>query len=166
MSAKLALAAVNYLMQQPSVTNQVGSDAEGPWIFWQAPQATIENTSTSMVVINSVAGWDANPHNTARFPTLVVDIWTDPTRNSDDSVRKPDAALRAEAVYEALDRFLHLVNADVPGGGAVYWGTPEEIASKTGVRIISSERRGEPEVQPALNDEGAVIATVRYNVSI
>jgi len=165
-SAKLALAATNYLLQQSSVTDLVGEDEAGPWIFWQAPQATIENTGTSMVVINSVSGWGSNGHNTARFPQLVVDIWTDPTRNSDMSVRRPDAALKAEAVYVALDKFLHLVNADVPGGGSVVWGTAGEIATKTGVRIISSERTNEPSVSPAINDEGAVIATVRYDVSI
>jgi len=162
---KLDRAVVNYLLQQPSVVSTVGADSEGPWIFSGRPDATIENTGEAMIVVNVDNGWGANTHNTARFPVITIDIWADPTRNPDLSVRTKDADLKAEAVYLAVDPFLHLVNANI-GGEFIFFGTPEQIANKTGVRIISSSRNDEPSYRPALNDEGAVLATVTYNASI
>jgi hypothetical protein len=164
---KLALAARNLLVQQPTVTSLVGVDDLGdPMIYMNRPEATIENTGTSMIVLYTEDGWGANNHNTARFPTLVVDIWSDPTRNPDKSIKWQDAGLKAEAVYLAVDKFLHLVDASVPGGGAVFWGTPTEVAQKTGVRVVSSSRTNEPSGRPAFDDQGAVLWTVRYDVSI
>jgi len=163
---KLVNAAVDYLTQQISVTNLLGSDSQGPWIFANTPWATIENTGTSMVVITTGNGWGANEHNTARFPTLVVDIWSDPTRNADNSVEQKDADDKIENVYLAIDKFFHLVNKSTPSGGAIFWGTASEISSKTGVRIISSVRQNEPQVQDALNTEGTLMGSVRYNLEI
>lgn len=164
---QLSLAARNFLVQQPSVTSLLGVDDLGDFMIYDSrPEATIENTGKSMIVISTENGWGANNHNTARFPTLVVDIWTDPTRNSDNSVKRQDAILKAEAVYLAVDKFLHLVDASVPGGGAVFWGTATQVAQKTGVRITSSVRTNEPDYRPAIDDQGAVVATIRYDVSI
>lgn len=164
---KLAYAARNFLAQQSSVTSLVGTDTQvGEWLFVNVPEATVENSSTCLVVIYTEDGWGANQHNTARFPTLVIDIWADPTRNPDRSVRWRDADLKAEAVYLAIDKHLHRVSNSEPGGASVIWGTAEEIANKTGVRIISSSRVNEPSSRPAFDDQGAVIWTVRYDVSI
>lgn len=162
----LARAAVNFLLQQPSVVATVGEDSLGPWIFANQPDATIENSGDAMIVISSLNGWGANEHNTARFPQLIVDIWADPTRGTDLSVLTRDADLKVEAVFKAVDKFFHQLDNSAPNGGAIYWGTATQISNKTGVRIISSKRVDEPDVRAALNDEGALIGTVRYNVSI
>jgi hypothetical protein len=164
---KLVYAVRNMLVQHTEVTSLLGiDDLDDPMIYAYSPEATIENTGKSMIVINVESGWGANDHNTARFPTLVIDIWSDPTRNADLSVQKKDASLKAEAVYEAIDKLLHLVDKSVPGGGAVYWGTATEIANKTGIRINSSARQNEPMERPAFDNQGAVVWTVRYDVSI
>lgn len=164
--SKLAYAARNLLVQKSSVTALLGSDELGPWIFVNQPEATIENTGEVMVVIYTEGGWGANDHNTARFPVLIVDIWADPTRHSDNSVRRKDADLKIEEVYLAIDKFLHLVNKSQPGGSAVVWGTASEIANKTGVRIVESARQNEPSLSPAFDNEGALMGRVRYNVQI
>ena len=161
----LARAVVNYLLQQPSVVSTVGMDSQGPWIFANQPDATIENTGKAMIVVTVDGGWGSNGHNTANFPTIIVDVWADPTRNTDLSVRTKDADLKAELTYKALDKFLHVVNPHV-NGQFIYWGTASQIATKTGVRIISSSRNNEPSYRPAINDEGAVVATVTYDASI
>jgi len=164
---KLVYAARNFLVQQSSVTDLLGIDDLGdPMIYANQPEATIENTGTSMIVITSTTGWGANAHNTARFPTLFVDIWSDPTRNPDNSVKRKDADLKLEKVYEAVDKFLHRVSNSEPGGRSVMWGTATELANRTGLRIISSVRKGEPEINPAFNDEGALIGRIRYDVTI
>lgn len=164
---KLVYAARNFLVQQSSVTSLLGVDDLGdPMIYANRPEATIENTGTSMIVITSTTGWGANTHNTARFPTLYVDIWSDPTRNSDLSVKRKDADLKLEAVYEAVDKFLHRVSNSESGGSSVMWGTATELDTRTGLRIISSARQGEPEIGNAFDDEGALIGRVRYNISI
>lgn len=164
---KLVYAAANFLAQQPSVTALVGEDDLGdPMIYPNQPEATIENTGTSMIVLTSPDGWGANNHNTARFPILYVDIWSDPTRNSDLSVRRKDADLKIEEVFQAVDKFFHLVNASQPGGLSVMWGSAEELETRTGLRIISSARQNEPEIRPAFDDEGALIGRIRYDVSI
>lgn len=165
--SKLAYAVQNFLLQHSAVTDLLLVDSLGdPAIYVNSPEATIENTGKSMVVINTETGWGANPHNTARFPTIVIDIWSDPTRNPDKSVKRKDADLKAEDIYLAVDKLLHLVDASIPGGGAVYWGTPSQVEQKTGVRVISSSRQNEPSERPAFDNQGAVVWTVRYDVSI
>jgi hypothetical protein len=163
---KLAYAARNFLAQQESVTSLLGSDDLGPWIFVNQPEATVENTGDVLVVISSTSGWGANGHNTARFPVLIVDIWADPTRDpASHAVMRKDADLKVERVFEAIDKFLHLTHRSV-NGDSVIWGTPDQVTNRTGVRIIASERQDEPTMRPAFNDEGAIMGSVRYNVSI
>lgn len=163
---RLAYAARNFLLTQPSVTELVGADANGPWIFSNRPEATVENSETSLIVVSSTGGWGANQHNEGHFPTLIVDIWSDPSRGAMNAVVSQDAEDKAEAVYLALDKFFHMVDNSAEDGGSVFWGTAEQITNKTGLRIISSTRVGEPDYRPAIDDQGGVVATIRYDVSI
>lgn len=163
----LTYAARNFLVQFPEITQLLAVDSLGdPMIYPNRPESTVENTQKCMIVITSTEGWGSNDHNTARFPILVVDIWADPTRNPDMSVKMKDSDLKIEAVYAAVDRRLHRVDGGQPGGGSIFWGTPSEIAAKTGVRIISSKRQNEPDIQPAFDSEGALMGRVRYYVTI
>lgn len=164
----LARAARNYLAQQPEVAALLGSDEVwDSWIFVGTPEVNIESTSKAMVVLFVDGGWaGANSYNTARFPRIVVDIWVDPTRSDDGSVFRKDAEERAEEIYKAIDRHLHLVHNSLPGGEFIYWGTREQIEEKTGERIVGSTRSGEPDYAPAFDNLGATIARVNYNVSV
>lgn len=163
----LAYAARNFLIQQTSVTDLLGKDElNQPMIYANQPEATIENTGSAMVVISVVDGWGANDHNTARFPILTVDIWADPTRNIDLSVKRKDADLKIEKVFLAMDKFLHMMNNSLPGGASVMWGTATELTNRQGTRITSSIRQDEPTIRPAIDDQGAMVGTIRYAVSI
>jgi len=154
----LAYAARKFLAQQSDVTSLLGVDELGdPMIYVNHPGATIENTQNSMIVLTVFDGWGANNHNDARFPVLTVDIWSDPTRNSDGSVRRKDADLKIEAVYKAVDRHLHQVSNSLPNGDYIFWDDE---------RIISSSRQNEPSLRPAFDDEGAMMGTINYNVTI
>lgn len=164
----LSLAARNYLASQPSVTSLVGSDSTwGPWIFEDRPRLIVENTGKCLIVVTKDGSWaSANDYNTARFPRLIIDIWADPTRNADGSLRKEDAKAKIEAVYKAVDKCLHLVNKSLPGGISVMWGTSAQVANRTGIRIDASTRSGEPEYSPTFGNEGGYMGRVVYNVSI
>lgn len=165
----LTLAARNYLAQQPSVTSLLGSDTLwDTWIFADEPYALVENSQSVLIVITQEGGWASpNMHNTMQFPRLLIDIWADPTRNpATNAVRVKDAKIKINAVYNAVDKFLHTVNLDVPGGGSIYWGTATQIFEKTGSRIQGSQRLGEPEFSPVMDGNGAYMGRVIYGVTI
>ena len=164
----LALAARNYLAEKTDLTALLGSSAVFPaWIFVDTPEVNIESTGKAMVVVSVLDGWaGANEHNTAAFPRITIDIWVDPTRNPDGSVRRKDAKARAEVIYKSINKYLHLVSKSLPDGSSIFWGTLPQIENKTGVRIVSSVRDAEPSYAPAFDDQGAYMATLRYNVIV
>lgn len=164
----LSLAARNYLAAQPDVIALLGGDTTwSTWIFEDSPRVLVENSGSVMIVVSEDGGWaGANEYNTARFPRLLIDIWADPTRNPDGSVRKKDAKKKIDAVYKAVDKCLHLVHKSLPGGLSIQWGTAEQMAERTGLRIDGSVRSGEPSYDPTFDNEGGYMARVVYNVSI
>lgn len=164
----LAYAARNFLAQQSSVTSLLGDDALwDTWIFVDAPQALVEKSQTCLIVITEENGWaNANDYNTARFPRLQLDIWADPTRNADGSVQKKDAKLKIEAVYNAVDKYLHLVDNSLPSGAFHKWGTAAQIANGTAKRIVSSKRSGEPSYSATFDNTGGYMARLYYNVEV
>lgn len=164
----VSLAARNYLAQKVNVTSLLGSsDLWSTWIFDSKPEELVEQTGKALVVLSVTDGWaGANDHNTASFPRLTVDIWVDPTRNVDGSVKQKDAEIKAEKIYKMIDTYLHMVHPSTPAGLSIYWGTATEIANRTGVRVISSKREAEPIYRPAFDAEGACVATVRYNLTV
>lgn len=164
----LAYAARNMLAGKTDVTSLLGDDALwDTWIFVDAPQALVENSQTCLIVIAEDDGWaNANDYNTARFPRLQIDIWADPTRNPDGSVQKRDAKLKIEAVYKAVDKYLHLVDNSLPGGVHHKWGTAAQVAAGTATRIVSSKRSGEPSYSPTFDNTGGYMARLYYNVEI
>lgn len=165
----LAHAAQNMLAQKSSVTSLLGSNAIwSTWIFVDSPNAMVENTQSCLVVISQNGSWaNANDHNTARFPQLIVDVWADPTRNSDGSVKKPDAKNKVVRVFDQIDKYLHLVNKSNPDGSSIVWGTASEIANKTGVRISDSVRAsGDIEFSPTFDNKGGWMGRMYYNISV
>ena len=169
MTFDLALDARNFLAQQPSVTTQLGSDSKwDTWIFSDSPFVRIENTSKVMIVITINDDWSpANDYNTTSFPRMIVDVWADPSRNSDHSVLKQDAKAKIASVYKAVDKYFHTVNNDTSSGGSVYWGTAAQIAAKTGTRIAKSVRLdGYPKMSPVSDGNGAFLGSVVYGLII
>jgi hypothetical protein len=183
----IAMAARNMLLQAPKIKqlvadNLIGNSTEYPlgWIFHKVPRVHIEKKNhTSLIIVTRGDEWtDPNSHNTALFPTLYVDVWADPTRNPDGSLKRDDADEVIDAVGAAVAHYMHTPNQDVPSmtfdpeaafqglpGMPRYWGTASQIADKTGVPIISSLARTRmPEYFDVEGGDGARMGRFIYNI--
>ncbi len=137
----------------------IGEDAawDMGWIFDAKLRVTLENTQLCAIVVNYGGGWSPpNIHNTMRFPQVVVDIWADPTRNSDHSVKYDDARAKAFRVYEAVYKVMHTVNRSLPAGTSIHWGDE---------RIVSSEALAEPDITPVSDGNGAYMLRARFGIT-
>lgn len=166
---RLSLAARNYLAQDPALRAHLGRSASwDTWIFDEDPvNVHVENTQRCLIVVSEGQPWSApNGHNTIEFPTLTVDIWADPTRNSDLSVRLFDAKTKIENIKRLVDRHFHLVDPATSTGMPYIWGTAEQIANKTGVVVTQSKRRSGPDYSPVRDSEGSWMGRLIYEVSV
>jgi len=164
----LSLAVRNLLAQDQGLRALLGrSQSWDTWIFDEHPvNVKVENTGRCLIVVNEEDTWTTpNQHNTMRFPRLFVDIWADPTRNSDKSIKKFDAKKKIEDIQAFVDKHLHLVDSGTPSGEIYIWGTAEQIASKTGVPITGSQRLDGPTFSPISNAEGAYMGRLTYGVN-
>lgn len=164
----LSLAAKNLLVQDKELTPLIGrSQSWGYWIFEDEPTgAKFEKTSKVLIVVSEGDAWaPSNGHNTLWFPTLYVDIWADPTRNANGSVRTPDAKDKIERIARIVDRHFHRVDSADLNGMPIVWGTSEEISAKTGV-IVTGSLRGSGNViySPIRDAEGAWMGRLTYNI--
>ena len=175
------LAAIIPGVQDMVTAGTIGSDSvwTDGWIFSDKPYANIEKKShTALIVISPGGSWKApNSHNTARFPLMNIDIWASPTRGSDLSPIRPDADTLIEDVLDVLFPYFHTVNSDVPGissdpelpylgkpGFPRVWGTEEEISSRSGVVIVSSQLLAEPTFADVEDGNGARFARFSFGV--
>jgi hypothetical protein len=174
---KLTLDARNYLAQDPNLRMLLGRSVSwDTWIFDTKPYAKIENSESSLIVINEAGNWQPrNQHNTERFPRLRVDIWSDPTRNTDKSVKVHDADDKIQAIHAVLTKHLHLVHQSVtrddpawmgtPGSTHI-WGTDDQIEDKTGSFIVGSTELSGPELVNVTDSQGTRMGTLYYGVSV
>lgn len=168
MTKDLALAARNTLAADPVIRALVGRSTKWPdgWIFSDDIYTTLENKSKCAIVITVSGGQTPNEHNTVRFPRMTVDVWADPTRNADLSVRVPDAKDKIQTIVEALKKHFHTVNLSDGNGMPRIWGTPVEVAARTGVVILGSSQSTEPDFSPIADAEGAWMGRVQYQVQV
>ena len=163
----LSLAARNLLAHQPEVTALLPSSASwDTWIASEEPVGmAIENTSKCMIVISEGAPWTSpNEHNTLRFPTLLVDIWADPSRNPDKSVKRQDAKDKIVKISTQVNRHMHRVDSGSAAGGMIFWGSAVEIAAKMGVPIFSSVLARGPQFEPVQDSTGSWMGRYVYNI--
>ena len=185
---RLTLAVRNTIVLIPGVQDLVATGAVGRsnnwldgWVFDSKPWATIERYShKAMVVVADDGTWmSPNSGNTNRFPAIYVDVWASPTRNADGSVNKEDADELIESVMDAIIPVFHTPNVDVPGrsgdpfiahlgapGSARFLGSAEDIAERTGVRMLYGEMQGEPAFSDVLDGNGARMGRYRFGLSI
>lgn len=164
----LSLAVRNLLAQDIELTALLGKSASwDTWIFDEKPvNVRIENTSKCLIVINESDPWTSpNQHNTLKFPTILVDIWADPTRNPDKSVQKFDAKSKIERIQDFVDHHLHLVDPGDASGGPQVWGTPTQISAKTGVVVTGSQRLSGPVYSPIRDTVEAWMGRYTYGVN-
>lgn len=164
----LSLAVRNLLAQDTGLTALLGKSQSWPtWIFDERPvNVKVENTGKCLIVINEGPQWtEPNQHNTMKFPTILVDIWADPTRNTDKSVKMFDATKKIEDIQDFVDKHLHLVDPGDASGNPRIWGTAQQIATKTGVIVTGSFRRSGPEFSPIRDAEDAYMGRLIYGIN-
>lgn len=152
----LSLAALRFLNQgEPAAaldaTDLLGRDALWPrWIWEERIQGTIENSQKVAIVLSLNGTWtNPNSFNTLQFPRLQVDIWADPTRNSDNSVQLQDAKSKVYDTYMAIRPFLHNITPDI-----AFWDT---------TRVISSLVSADPTYNPVRDGNGACMGQFFVN---
>lgn len=120
---------VKYLLGIPDITNLVGSDFDGAWIFEGAPGVNMQGISkttpgsavTSIVVFNAGTWGSPPPGQTVDFPKLGFEIWADPPRDEHGQVTRPqDARVAAEWLYKVLDFYMNRTARGVVMFGDVY----------------------------------------------
>lgn len=165
---QLTLAIRNLLAQDEDLKALLGKSASwDTWIFSEEMIGVkVENTSRCLIVVAEEDTWTSpNEHNTMRFPQVFVDIWADPTRNADKSVRTLDAKDKIEAIQPLIDRHLHLVDGGTTEGLPRVWGTAEEIATKTGIVVTGSQRLTGPRFSPIRDSEGSWMGRYTYGIN-
>lgn len=156
----LTVAARRELAITPEVTNLLGRDVTwDTYIFRWRPFVEIEGTGASMIVLSERGGWaQPNRHNTARFPLLQVEVFTDPQRATTGVPKGQPAEAhvtpedKAGLVFQAVDRVFH-----VPQGGELAWSD---------LRIVSSLRNTEPTTVPVPGGDGVVRLLASYAVTV
>lgn len=157
---------VYYLQNAPSVQDVVtppyiGSDDAfvNGWIFDSNLMVRQENTQRCAIVVSYGGGWAAPlDGNTAHFPSVVVDIWADPTRNEDNSPTTDDAKAKCFFIHDAVFKALHLAHhADVDGNSPIYFDN---------TRVTSSELIGEPTLTWITDGNGARMLRSNYGISL
>lgn len=163
----LTLAITNQLKQDSALTALLGRSVTFPtWIFDEKPFARIENSQRALIVINEDNQWaQMNEHNHMRFPRILVDIWADPTRNTDNSVKTYDATRKIEAIVKQVDQTMHTVNLNDGNGNPIIWGTAAQKASFTGQLITGSVHLTGPTYSDIKDAEGALMGRVAYGVN-
>lgn len=166
---QMTLAARNLLAQDTALTPLLGRSVTwSTWIFEDNPQGVrVENTQKCLIVVGEDRGYTSpNEHNTMRFPRLIIDIWADPTRNEDRSVKVNDAKDKIEAIAKLVNNHFHTVDPGTPQGNIRQWGTAEQIAAKTGVYVAGSVRREELSFSPIKDSEGSFMGRLIYGVNL
>jgi hypothetical protein len=167
MADSLTLSIRNFLAQKHDLTALLGSDSKwDTWIFADEPFAKIERTGRSMVVITKEGGWTApNEHNTMKFPRVYVDVWSDPDRNRDGSVKRNNARNKIDAVHDAIAQYLHTVSMH-SNGRFLCWGNREQMDTMTGLIVLGSVRQNEPDYSPVADGNGAWMGRVSYGINL
>lgn len=164
---RLTLSIRNYLAQQPDITALLGKSAGwDTWIFADKPHVKVEQSGKSMVVIQQDNGWTSpNEHNTLMFPRIFVDVWSDPDRNADKSVKVENADDKIIEVQKAISKYLHTVSLHSKGM-PLCWGTKEQMDNWTGALVSGSKRTQETVFSNMTNNPGGRMGSTTYGVNL
>lgn len=158
----LAVAAHRMLSAVPGVIGALGSNpAATPgdvWLFVRELNAQVEGSGKAAAVLREEGSWTRpNPHNTARFPRLSLEIYADSTRDQGQAVIRNDAEARARAVWEQFQAVLHRVD-----GFAEVWGA---APGDPGMRVWGSQLMSLPDVYPVQDWQGGVRLQCHYGLN-
>lgn len=158
--------AVQYALQEhPPIRDLVtqgviGKDAAwvNGWVFDSSLRVVLENTQKCAIVVSYGGPWETpDPSNTFRSPSVAVDIWADPTRNPDNSVKFDDAKTKCFDIYDAVFSLLHRTNRDTASGGSLFFDS---------LRVLASQSLGEPDLTSVSDGNGAKMLRARFGLTI
>lgn len=120
---------VQYLATITELTSELGDSTGTPWIFEDEMFRLLEGSQEAALVI-TYAGQALSPntYNTSLFVKLSIDVWVDPSRDTDGNPTDPSsraAISKALKIWRILDKYLHRV-----GGGSQTWGSAVTLSSK------------------------------------
>lgn len=167
----LVVAARRMLAEKTDVRDLLGPGATSPdvegkrvfdlWLFQWRLYISMEGTGETAIVLSQRNGWTApNPHNTMAFPTLQLEIYSDPRRDLGNPKTATGAEQKGLALVPVLDRYLHLVQRI---DGPWSWGGTE---TDEPVRVLGSQRLAEPEVMEVPSGDGLIRVLLRYGLSL
>lgn len=154
MSDDLLSAAQQHLASQAPLTALLGSDTTfDTYIFREELLAPIETTGQAALCLLQQNQWaEPNVHNTLRFPTLVVEIYVDPTRDSEGNPTTTSVSDRIDSIFRVVDQYLHR-----PQGGEQLWGD---------LLTYGCSRASEPDRFPWADVDKTQVVRVTYNVNM
>jgi hypothetical protein len=84
----VTLAAYRHLAGFSDFTSLLGTNSVFPfWLFQHNLHVVVESTSKEAAVLQVEGNWtSANNHNSARFPRLHLEVYSDPTRDANRNV--------------------------------------------------------------------------------
>jgi hypothetical protein len=144
-----------YLLGFSDVVNLLGASDDGtPFLYNGNIYHRMAGTQSCAIVVSSGSGWAApNTSNTAEFPRIQIDVWSDPPRDDQGQVTQPtEARTRAFAVYQQLNAHLH-----VPFSKLINFG---------GITAFGSIRLGEPGWLQNYDSDQVGKLTVFYGISM
>jgi hypothetical protein len=144
---------VKYLLGISDITNAVGSDSDGPWIFegtcgvrMQGQSINTPGSAVTSIVVYRSGNWGTPaPGMTAEFPKLGFEIWADPPRQlSPDTgkgevTRPQDARVAAEYLYSILDYYMNRTYRGIVMFGDVYTFDSVRLGSMTYLPTLPSD---------------------------
>lgn len=135
---------VKYLLGIPDITNTVGSDPNGPWVFegslgtrMQGASVNTPGSAVTSLVVYRAGNWSSpNPGMTAEFPKIGFEIWADPPRQAPtlelpagEVTRPQDARIAAEYLYSVLDYYMNRTYRGLVMFGDMYTWESVRLAS-------------------------------------
>lgn len=143
--------ASRFLRDQPEVLDAVDTftittpsgSTISPGIWPYRLWTRMEGSQKTSIVVARDGGWATpNVHNTLRFPRLVLNVWADPLRDSQNNNVDPRVQSRAYAAFEIADKYLHMT-----AGPERWFGD---------IRVVSCVRLTEPIIYDVQDGDGLV----------
>lgn len=145
----------------PDIRQYLDSDSQWDlFLFRDELPKRIESTQKIALVIKQQGSWTSpNIYNTARFPRLITEFWSDPTRDGKGFVVNASSARdRINDAHDYIDRFLHVVS-----GETMWW---PNISHPKAQRVIASKRADELSFFPVPEARGMLSAVATYHLTL
>ena len=159
MSIDIVLAARRHLSESSTLTGLLG-DGSGfdTWIFRgqdssARPMVPMEGTKSAAIVLWPDGDWSqSNRHNTMGFPSLSVDVYVDPVRDTAANVTQPNHLPRFQEIWEVVDSLLH-----VPSHVELQWDT---------LRVLTSHKIAGHKIYPFNDTDGVRFSRSKFAITL